>query len=85
MGLKSVSKSSFLDGVAGKSAPRPAADDKQIVVGGDAITDHKARQAVLTETPQPSPFINATPKFSTGPRSTQAPFPGMSATERKAP
>jgi hypothetical protein len=84
MGHRSTSQSKFLDSVQGQSAPR-AAPDADPVEGGPAIEDQKVRQDALKLSPQPSPFINAVPKFSTGPRSRQRSFPTKTTDERKAP
>lgn len=85
MGLKTTSSSNFLNNVSGQAAPKPAADDAPVQEGGPAVEDHQTRKGALRQTPQPSPFINAVPKFSTGPRSRQATFPTKSENERQAP
>lgn len=80
-----TSKSAFLNAVSGQASPKPPADQPDPAAGGPAISDMEARRGVLKQTPQPSPFINAVPKFSSGPRSRQDSFPGKSKNERKAP
>lgn len=65
-----TSNSEFLNRHANNEAPRPEADGDP-VMGGQPIENHKARQKALEK----GPFINATPKFSTGPKASVPTFP----------
>jgi len=76
-----TSKSTFLDRLANNAVPKPAADDKEVSQGGPAITDHEARAQAL----KTGPFINATPKFSSGPRSAVPTFPTKTANTNRFP
>lgn len=73
----------FLDSVKGQEGPRPAADQDEIL-GGDALTTHLAKRDALKSDEQKL-FINASPKFSTGPRSVITRFPTKTDNTREAP
>jgi len=75
-----TSKSAFLDRHLNNTMPRSAADADP-VVGGQAVDDHKARQEAL----KTGPFINAVPKFSTGPKAAVPTFPTKTANTLKFP
>ena len=75
-----LSHSKFLEGVQGNSTPRPAAMADP-VEGGPAMADHKVRHEALKK----GPFINATPKKSSGPKAYVPSFSTLSESERKAP
>ena len=76
-----TSKSAFHDKHENNAVGKPAADDQEISQGGPAVTDHKAKQAAL----KTGPFINATPKFSSGPNSTVPTFPTVTDTTERHP
>lgn len=80
MAQRTTSSSKFLDRHMGQSAPRPAAMADP-VEGGPALSDLKARKEALKK----GPFLNATPKKSTGPHSSVPSFPTKTATTRQAP
>lgn len=73
----------FLDGVIGQQGPRPAAD-RDPIEGGDALETHLAKRAALNPEDKRL-MMDASPKFSTGARSSIPTFPTKTATTRKAP
>lgn len=80
MAQRSISNSEFLNSVKGNAKAKPAAM-ADLVQGGPAMDDIAARQAILKK----GPFLNATPKFSSGPKASLPAFPALSEDERKAP
>ena len=73
----------FHDSVKNNVAPKAAADQEIDETSDVLATQLAVRDALFSDNMQP--FLNAAPKFSTGPRSVVTRFPVKTDATRKAP